>query len=174
MLRRRTLQLLPAVAVAALSLAAVGWTHAPAFGPPWISIEYPPSPYDRVTRNALLLVHSYHHATPVGLPVSGTGEGIVSGQRRTVKLEFENTARPGVFALRKQWPTEGAWVLNITVSQGDHEYDKAGALVTIGADGQVASVKVPLERRAGVEVATPRRITQQEVDAALQTRLASR
>ena len=57
-------------------------------GPPWISIEYPPSPYDRATRDAFLLVHAYHHATPADFPVSGRAEGVVDGKRRTVELQF--------------------------------------------------------------------------------------
>ena len=147
-----------------------------AFGPPWISIEYPPSPYDRVSREALLLVHSYHHFTPVGLPVSGTAEGLVNGQRRSVRLEFQPTSHAGVFALRKQWPSEGAWVLSLAVTQGEGEHNTAGALVTLDAEGRVARVDVPLRQVLGFEVKTPRRVTSAEVEAALRerARLASR
>ena len=72
-------------------------------GPPWISIEYPVNPFDRTTRGAHLLVHAYYHGTPVAYPVSGTAEGIVNGERRTMTLRFETTSRTGVYALRKQW-----------------------------------------------------------------------
>jgi hypothetical protein len=40
-------------------------------GPPWISIELPANPYDRATKGAFLVVHAFHHGTPVGFPVSG-------------------------------------------------------------------------------------------------------
>ena len=40
-----------------------------AFGPPWISIEYPANPYDSGSRGAFLLVHAFHHGTPVSFPV---------------------------------------------------------------------------------------------------------
>lgn len=172
----RRLAPLAAVAVLGAALTAFAPVASVRFGPPWISIEYPPSPYDRVTRDALLLVHSYHHFTPVGLPVSGTAEGVVDGKRRSVKLEFETTSKPGVFALRRQWPRQGAWVLNIAVTQGEGEHNTAGALVTLDADGKVSKVDVPLRQIAGFEVPTPRRITAAEVEAALQAqvRLAAR
>src|SRR5690349_8672128 len=82
-------------------------------GPPWLAIEPPPNPYDQASRDAYLLVHTFHHSTAVNFPVSGTAEGIVDGERRTVALEFGNTSRPGVYALRKQWPEKGTWTLVI-------------------------------------------------------------
>src|SRR5215207_8760625 len=140
-------------------------------GPPWISIEYPPSPYDRATRDAYLLVHAFHHGTPAGLPVSGTAEGLVHGRRRSVRLEFAPTARTGVYALRKQWPSDGAWALVISVTQGKGEL-AATALVQIAENGQVGSVTVPTTRRDGWSI--PRGVTAAEVDAALRGRVASR
>jgi hypothetical protein len=132
-------------------------------GPPWISIEYPVNPFDRTTRGAHLLVHAYYHGTPVGYPVSGTAEGVVNGERRTITLQFQPTSRTGVYALRKQWPSEGSWTLVIAVTQGDH--DRGGvaqAIVELSPSGSVASVQVPTQQRA--EGAFPRRLTAQEVE----------
>ena len=92
---RRSLSL-AALALVTLSIAAA----APApLGPPWISIEYPPSPYDQTTRDAFLLVHTFHHGTPITAPLVGKAEGIVSGKRRTVSLEFASTSRTGVLMI---------------------------------------------------------------------------
>ncbi|HUF31409.1 MAG TPA: hypothetical protein VMM77_12225, partial [Gemmatimonadaceae bacterium] len=55
-------------AVAAVVLAVGAWM-APSSGPPWISVEYPPSPYDQTTRGAFLLVHAFHHGTPANFAV---------------------------------------------------------------------------------------------------------
>jgi hypothetical protein len=135
-------------------------------GPPWISIEYPVNPFDRTTRGAHLLVHAYYHGTPVGYPVSGTAEGVVNGERRTITLRFETTSRTGVYALRKQWPSEGSWTLVISVTQGDH--DRGGiaqALVELSPTGSVASVQVPTQQHA--EGVFPRRLTAQEIETAV-------
>lgn len=172
-------RLLPAAALVGLSIAGgfaptSGAAAAERRGPPWISVEYPPSQYDRVSREALLLVHSYHHFTPVGLPVSGTAEGIVEGRRRSITLTFEPTSIAGVFALKKQWPDEGAWVLRLAVTQGTGEGNTAGALVTLDADGRVARVDVPTRQVAGYSIVAPRAVSDAEVEAALRTRVAAR
>lgn len=137
-------------------------------GPPWISIETPPNPYDSGSRGAYLLVHTFHHGTPVNNPVSGTAEGMVDGARRTVALEFGNTSRPGVYALRKQWPDKGVWTLVIGATQGDGESNTAKAVVEIGANGEVASVVVPTRMQNGYRVPAP--VSMSDVDTALRTR----
>jgi hypothetical protein len=98
----------------------------------------------------------------MAFPVSGTAEGIVNGARRSVPLRFEQTSRPGVYALRKQWADEGEWSLVITVMQGRD--DVAQAMVRI-SDGGVIAVRVPTATREGYTV--PRRITQEEIESSL-------
>ncbi len=135
-------------------------------GPPWISIEYPVNPFDRTTRGAHLLVHAYYHGTPVGYPVTGTAEGLVNGERRTMTLRFETTSRTGVYALRKQWPSEGSWTLVIGVNQGGHEDGSvAQALVELSPTGAVASVHVPTRQHA--EGRFPRKLTPAEIETAV-------
>src|SRR5437868_1676283 len=69
-----------------LAAALSAFLAAPALaGPPWISIELPVNPYDESTRGAFLLVHEFHHGTPVSYIVTGTAEGIVNGERRSIK-----------------------------------------------------------------------------------------
>jgi hypothetical protein len=139
-------------------------------GPPWISIEYPVNPYDRTTRDAYLVVHAFHHGTPVDFPVSGSAEGIVNGQRRTVSLEFTRTSRPGAYALSKQWPNDGTWTLVISVAQGPE--DKVFAVVDIARGGQVASVRVPTRRSGGDQIPIPAPVAMSEIEASLKNRAA--
>ena len=160
--------------LAALSLGAlIAWTpatpRAALVGPPWISIEYPPSPYDQTTRDAYLLVHSFHHGTPVNYGVAGPAEGIVKGVRRSIPLRFTSTSRTGVQALRKQWPEDGTWMLAISVTQAPG--DSVTALVDIGASGDVVAVRVPVERRNNWNISVPKAVTKQDIDAALAARV---
>ena len=133
-------------------------------GPPWIAIEYPANPLDRTTRGAYLLVHAFHHGTPVGLPVRGTAEGIVDGKRRTVALDFTKTSRPGVYALARQWPEDGRWMLVITVTQGESDAG-ATALVRLAPTGEIASVEVPSRQQGGWTI--PTAVSGREVESAL-------
>src|SRR5207249_5170590 len=123
----------------ALAALATALFAAPglAKGPPWISIELPVNPYDQSMRGAFLLVHAFHHQTPMGFIVTGTAEGIVNGERRSLKLAFTETSREGVYALKRSWPEEGTWTLVIKVNQGPD--DAATAVVDLGPDGDVAA-----------------------------------
>jgi hypothetical protein len=159
--------LLRTAAACAAALVLVAWTSAP-IGPPWISIEHPPSPYDATTRDAFLLVHAFHHGTPANFPVIGSAEGMVGGERVSRRLEFTRTSRTGVYALARQWSGDGVWTLVISAKQA--EKDSVTALVELAPSGQVASVSVPTERRNGWNV--PKAVSMRDVDAALRGRAA--
>lgn len=139
-------------------------------GPPWISIETPVNPYDPSTKDAYLVVHAFHHNEQLAAPVSGTAEGLVDGERRSVALAFTATSRPGAYALRKQWGDTGIWTLVITVTQ--HENDVAQALVDIGLDGSVSRVQVP-SRIGERNYRFPNPVSARDVDAALRLRARS-
>lgn len=136
-------------------------------GPAWISIETPVNPYDASTRNGFLVVHAFHHGDASGMPVTGTAEGLVGGERRSITLQFLATSRPGAYALRKQWPDAGIWTLVIAVMQ--HENDGAQALVDLGSDGAVTRVQVPT-RVGERNLPFPRLLTAREIDVALRQR----
>lgn len=149
------------LALGTVALLATGARPALA-GPPWISIELPANPLDPTTRDAFLVVHTYHHAQVMLAPITGRAIGMVDGQRRTIDLTFTRTSIGGEYALRRSWPAKGTWVLAINTGG-----DQSGvtALVGIGADGEVRSVKVP--RRSGSEP-WGRPVTDQDIDATLQ------
>ena len=154
------------VATASVALVTTGAAFV-SFGPPWISIETPPNPLDRSYRGAYLVVHTYHHDTPVGAAVTGTAEGIVGGARRTLRLTFDTTSRRGSYALRKQWPNDGTWMLVINTG-GMRE--GATALVDVAPTGEVAGVRVPTRRHGDVDVPAP--VTAQDVELAMQARVS--
>lgn len=156
-------------ALAALILAAL--PAAALAGPPWISIELPANPFDATTRGAFLVVHAYHHGTPMAAPISGTAEGLVNGERKAIPLRFERTSRSGVFALRNQWGAAGRWVLVITVSQGDDDREDVAQAVVEISDGAVTRVSVPTS--ANREGNFPRKVSRAEIEAALRGDQAS-
>ena len=129
----------PASLALAALLAAATATPAAA-GPPWISIELPASPWSNLPRDVFVLVHTYHHFTAVPVILSGTAEGLVGGERRSVPLSFDTTSAIGVYAVRRQWPAAGVWVLRIVLHE---EHGAATAVVGIGSSGEVNLVRVP-------------------------------
>lgn len=136
-------------------------------GPPWITVELPPNPFDRASRDAFLLVHAYHHAGDGVDPVSGRAVGLVDGQRRTVTLSFERTSRPGVYALKNSWGGNGEWTLVITNQQGEHGGGAAEVMVRVSGNrvlGVEAATKPSQYAELPVE---PRRFTEAEIEASL-------
>lgn len=151
--------------------AALAVVAALVVGPPWISIEYPANPHDRTAGGVMLYVHVFHHDQPIAYPIEGTAEGIVNGERRSIKLKFTDSARPAVYGLSRQWPTEGVWTLVIKMSRGENGEDGATAVVELGPDGEVASVRVPTRRER--EWTIPVDVSMSEIDRALRARASA-
>jgi hypothetical protein len=151
--------MLPLVAVAVVA-ATTAFSPNVAKWPPWISIESPVNPFDATARGAAMLVHATFREGPSQLSdLSGTAEGLVNGVRRSIRLRFDVTGQPNVFALRRQWPTDGSWLLRINLRT-------TSALVMLDSDGNVASVSVPT-RVAADGTTLPRGVTSKEIDSTL-------
>ena len=138
---------------------------APALaGPPWISIELPANPYNSVTKDAFCLVRVYHHGDPAYYPVSGTAEGLVNGQRRSIKLTLIDAGMPGVYAVKYQPEATGTWALVFRVGDSD-DHGTATVVVALGKNGQILSAKVPTRREGQYTI--PERVTGDAVDRLL-------
>jgi hypothetical protein len=139
------------------------------FGGPWISVETPANPFDNSTRNAIFLVHTFHHGTPEFMSVVGKAEGLVDGQRRSVDFTLDKSSRDGTYGVQRHWGTKGIWTLLITATPPDHgAQSRIQAVVEIGATGEVGRVTVPRDARS-----MPRLMTTAEVDEGLRERAKS-
>ena len=88
-----------------------------------------------------MLVRTYHRGDAMPMPLNGTAEGLVNGQRRTVALTFNRDASaPNAYTVPNSWGAEGVWVLNISVT-GDHL--GAGAVVGLDRNGEPAFTRFP-------------------------------
>jgi hypothetical protein len=162
MLRR---SLVPAavlgLVVVTASIAAVTSPAAAAIAkwPPWISIESPVNPFDASARGAAFLIRAtVREGTPTLADVHATAEGLVNGVRKSVPIRIDTTSRAGVFAVRKQWPAEGTWMLRIS-------FMSTTAIVSIDRAGNVGGVTVPTVAQSGVQI--PRAVAAREIDALL-------
>ena len=114
-----------------ISLAAASPALA---GPPWLTLEFRPN------FPGVVLVRTFHHGTPQAMPLTGTAEGLVNGQRRSVPLTFVLADAPNVYSVSNTWGAEGVWVLNISAT-GDHL--GAGAVVGLDRNGETAFARFP-------------------------------
>lgn len=152
---------MPAARTIVLALVALAAT-TPAFAkPPWVAVELPADPMNSATRGAFLLVRAYLHGAPLDRGITGTATGTVDGRRQTLTLSLDPTNMPGVFALRRTWPA-GPWVLALNAGGPDG----ATALVGVGSNGAVRSIRVPTTTTNGFTA--PRRVTDQDISVELQ------
>lgn len=152
--------LVPLFATALVSLGAAAPSSTPAAKwPPWLSIESPVNPMDPASRGVAFYVHTMlRDGVSTLADMSGTADGMVDGSRRSIPLEFAATNRPGVYSVRRSWPADGHWVLRVAVRT-------TTALITLDREGNVATVRIPMEHTPGGTV--PRAVSQREVDSAL-------
>src|SRR3954468_3155856 len=151
--------IVPLVAAALLAVTTAATAATVLKSPPWLSIESPVNPYDPDTRGAAMVVHAtFREGNSQLSDVSGTAEGIVNGARRSVPLRFEATNHANAYALRRQWPTEGTWLLRINLRT-------TTAIVGLDQAGNVSSVRVPTELTSGIPL--PRAVTPREIDSTL-------
>ncbi len=159
----KTRLLLPLVALLAVATPLLA-------GPPWITVELPPNPFDRASRGAFALVHVFHYSAEGDDPVAGRAIGIVDGQRRSQTLAFERTTRPGVFALKNSWGDRGEWTLVLTNQQEGHGGGAAEVMVRISG-GRVVGVEAATRPSRYAEIPIePRRFTEAEIEASLRNR----
>ncbi len=156
---RRVATLASCAGLVLLGAASLAAKPAAAKWPPWLSIESPVNPFDPATRGAVLLVHAATREGPPAVSaLAGTAEGIVAGARRTIPLRFDTTPMPGVFAVRRQWPDQGTWLLRVSLQN-------TTALVSLAGDGRVDGVRVPTQRASGMDL--PRAVSEKEIDSTL-------
>jgi hypothetical protein len=150
----------PLIALALILASATVTSAAALKWPPWLSVEAPVNPFDPDARGAVLLVHAaVREGRTTVADLSGSAEGLVRGVRRSVAIRFEPTSRPDVYAVRRQWPSDGTWLLRITLLRN------TTALVTLDGAGNVASTRVPTRTSSGMTL--PRQVSAAEVDSAL-------
>jgi hypothetical protein len=69
---------------------------------------------------------------PQKAPLTGTAIGIIDGRKQTIALQIDALSEPGTYALTRQWPEKGRWVLEfIAKDQGRI----TSTLVAVGPGG---------------------------------------
>src|SRR3990172_4501213 len=129
------------VFAASLALFLAGAANA-ARGGVGVSV-YLPTPNDPLTKGALLMMQPIGCHGP-GASVAARAEGLVNGVRKSIPLQL--SAVPGVedtYMVKREWPSEGAWVLLFTAKKDGM---RADALVSLDRKGSIVMVDQPRNR----------------------------
>ena len=131
-----------------------------------LSVETPDASTAAQPKGAVLIVRTFGCHTPADAAITATAEGLVNGKRQSMNLEL-TPAATGVYAIRKQWASEGAWV--VTVS-GAYNGMTSSLLVELGPNGSVRpGTKITEGQLKGKYARAERRkFTDKEIDSTLQ------
>ena len=114
---------------ALVALAGAHWALAGGF---FLSIGNPVAANVPQVKKAVLVVRPDGCNEPAKAQITGTAEGIVNGARQSVHLKLTALPTPGVYAVFREWPAEGIWVVNLT---GKYLGATTSAIVPIGPKG---------------------------------------
>ncbi len=128
MVRIARLALASALMLTAVTSSVWGADFSLAIGNP-VAVTVP----GRIVKKDIgLAVRAEGCADPAKAQITGTAEGIVSGARRSVPVRLVPATAVGAFAVSRDWPREGAWVVNLT---GHCENATAAVIVPFGPNG---------------------------------------
>jgi hypothetical protein len=174
MLRKTLVKLAPFGLAAFLALAGGPTAVAGGFH---VSLELPTSQTDARLKDAVLIVRPGGCIDVSQAVVRVTAEGLVNGRRQSIPVKL-TPAGPGIYAVTRQWPSAGTWMLVIAGEASKTPEGPAmrcSRLVALGPEGQVQAERLPAERAMANDLPAQtayRAFTAKEIETALQ-RLAS-
>ena len=65
----------------------------------------------RAPREAVLTLMLAGCHEPQKALLTGTAVGVIDGRKQTIPLQIDPLSEPGTYALTRQWPDKGRWVL---------------------------------------------------------------
>jgi hypothetical protein len=98
-----------------------------------LQIGKPSANPEAQTKNAVLVVRGYACAAPEKTTVSAIAEGLVNGERHTIALKLIPLSAQSTYALTRQWPNQGKWV--ITIVEANPRFNgRPSAIVKVDGD----------------------------------------
>jgi hypothetical protein len=79
----------------------------------YLELGSPSASSDPKAKGAVVLARFTGCHEPEKASLIATAEGMVAGKRQSIPLQAVALSTPGVYAITKQWPAEGKWVLKL-------------------------------------------------------------
>ena len=92
------------ITITAASLIAGGFS---------VEIGKPSANPEAQAKHAVLVVRGYACSTPEKIAITAMAEGLVNGKRETIPLKLIPLSAQSTYALTRQWPSEGKWVITL-------------------------------------------------------------
>jgi hypothetical protein len=105
-----------------IAVLATGFVAAPVFaGALTLQADDPTTNPEAVAKHAVVAAHTTACVSPEKTVVTATAEGIVDGKRITLPLKVIRLSQPGAFAVAREWPAGGAWVVKMIATNPDYK-----------------------------------------------------
>ncbi len=76
---------------------------------------------EAVAKNAVFVAHITACHSPHKTIIEATAEGIVNGKHMTIPLTVIRLAALGTFAVTREWPRTGAWVVTMVATNPEYK-----------------------------------------------------
>jgi len=90
---------------------------------------------EAVRNHAVLLARTTACHSPGETTVAATAEGVVNGMRKSIPLKVITLSTAGTFAVARQWPEQGRWVIQLVATNPEYKNYATSVLVPITNDG---------------------------------------
>ena len=98
----------------------------------WLVLGNPAASEEAKAMHAVLTIKSAGCHEPEKAQITGRAIGVAGGRRQIVELKLMPMSTPGMYALTRQWPAEGKWVVVLTGKSGELY---TSAIAVAGPDG---------------------------------------
>jgi hypothetical protein len=123
------------------AVLATAFAAIPVFaGALTLQTDDPASNPEAVAKHAVFAAHITACHSPEKTIVTATAEGIVNGKRVTTPLTVIRLSEPGAFAVTRQWPQTGTWVVKMIATNPDYK-DYATSIVAPADSGPANRAK---------------------------------
>jgi hypothetical protein len=109
---------------------------------------------EALSKHAVLVVRTTACHSPEKTAMTATADGVIDGQQRSIPLKLIPLSTAGTFAVTREWPSTGTWVIKVVARNEEYKDYATGALVRFEANSVGwASVKHYFHEPTGEEVA---------------------
>lgn len=114
------------------SLIVLTTITAPLFaGTLWLEIGNPAANPEAQAKHAVIVARATSCHAPEKTSLTASAEGLVNGLRKSIPLKVIPLPTAGTFAVTREWPEEGTWVIKMVATNPEFKDYATGVLVPV-------------------------------------------
>ena len=116
------------------SLLAVAILAAPLWaGSMWLEVGNPAASAEATAKQPVLVARITACHAPEKTALTATAEGLTDGGRQSIPLKVIPLSKPDSFAVTREWPQAGEWVVKIVATNPEFKNYATSVLVPVGS-----------------------------------------